>query len=104
MHALNRLNPVAKPTPEPLAQVEVLLLFHPAFQGGIRHVPGELCALATQEGWLTLDVHGTPALSELTGRPILEDMRLETHGQDMEALLPDQIVTDIAGYALENSL
>jgi hypothetical protein len=103
MHAVTRLNPMAKPDPEPLAQVEVLFLFHPAFQGGIRRVPGELCARATQ-GWLTLDVHGTPGLSELTGQPILEDMRLETHGQDMEALLPDQIVTDIAGYALENSL
>ncbi|HSC46534.1 MAG TPA: hypothetical protein VLG68_00440 [Gammaproteobacteria bacterium] len=84
---------------EPLAQVELLLLFHPRLQGGPRRVAPETYAGANQ-AWLTLDVRGTYGTSELTGRPILEDLRLETHGEDLEALLPDEIVNEIAAYVL----
>lgn len=86
--------------PEPYAQVELLLLFHPRLQvAGLRKVPAETCAAATQ-AWLTLDVYGNPALSELTGRPVLEDLRLESGGRDIEALLPDAIVNEVADYLL----
>ena len=92
---------VPVPRPEPLAQVELLLLFHPSLQtGGLRRVPAEACARATQ-GWLILDVYGDRAISDLTGRPIMENLRLETGGEDIEALLPDGIVNEVADYVLE---
>jgi|SRR5215469_4375325 len=98
MHAVTPRRP--GPRPEPYAQVELLLLFHPRLQAaGPRKVPAETCAAATQ-AWLSLDVYGNPALSELTGKPILEDMRLETGGADIEALLPDTIVNEVADYLL----
>jgi len=84
---------------EPLAQVEILLLFHPCLQGGPRRTAPEHIAGASR-AWLTLDVYGTRGASELTGRPILEDLRLETDGEDLEALLPDEIVHEIAAYVL----
>ena len=101
MHAVTHSpTPVPKrPRPEPLAQVELLLLFHPALQGCSHHVPAETCAQATQ-GWLTLDVYGRPGLSDLTGRPVMEDMRLEANGEDIESLLPDGIVNEVADYLL----
>ena len=85
--------------PEPLAQVELLLLFNPGLQTGSRRVTAETCACATQ-GWLTLDVYGRRGVSELTGRPVMEDMRLEVRGEDIEALLPDGIVNEVADYLL----
>jgi hypothetical protein len=89
--------------PLPLAQVEVLLLFHPEMQsGGPRQVPAGLCARATQ-GWLSLDVYGQRAESELTGRPILESLRLEVDGEDIERMLPESIVEEVAGYVLEDN-
>lgn len=89
--------------PSPLAQVEVLLLFHPQMQGGgPRKVPDQLCARATQ-GWLTLDVYGHRRRSEFTGFPILEDMRLEVGGEDIESLLPDGIVNEVADYVLKDA-
>ena len=97
MHAVTRKT---QGRPEPYAQVELLLLFHPSLQvAGLRKVPAETCAAATQ-AWLTLDVYGNPALSELTGRPVLEDLRLESGGTDIEALLPDAIVNEVADYLL----
>lgn len=88
------------PRPEPLAQIEVLLLFHPALQYACGHrVPAELCAKATQ-GWLTLDVYGNPGTSDLTGRPVVEDIRLEVDGEDIESLLPDVIIDQVADYVL----
>lgn len=87
----------------PLAQVEVLLLFHPRMQSlGAGRVPAGLCERSTQ-AWLTLDVHGRRALSELTGLPVLEDMRLEVCGEDVESLLPDGIVNEIADYVLSEA-
>jgi hypothetical protein len=89
--------------PLPLAQVEVLLLFHPEMQsGGSRKVPAGLCARATQ-GWLTLDVYGQRRSSEFTGLPILEDLRLEADGEDIEPLLPDGIVNEVADYVLKDA-
>ena len=89
--------------PGPRAQVELLVLFHPRLQqAGPRRVPAETCARATQ-AWLTLDVYGNPGLSELTGRPVLEDMRLEHRGLDLEPLLPDAIVNEVADYVLEEA-
>lgn len=89
--------------PSPLAQVEVLLLFHPQMQsGGARRVPAELRTSATQ-GWLTLDVYGQRSSSEFTGLPILEDMRLEVGGEDVESLLPDGIVNEVADYVLKDA-
>jgi hypothetical protein len=83
-----------------MAQVEVLMLFHPELQGGpAGRVPAELCGRATQ-AWLTLDVRGRRGVSDLTGRPILEDMRLEAGGEDIEPLLPDGIVNEVADYVL----
>ena len=102
MHAVTRI-PVQRPRPEPLAQVELLVLFHPAMQGiGSRRVSAETCARATQ-GWLTLDVYGNPGLSDLTGRPVMEDMRLELNGEDIESLLPDSVVNHVADYVLGES-
>jgi hypothetical protein len=86
---------------KPLAQVEVLMLFHPSMQtGGPHKVQPDEVVRATQ-GWLTVDVHGKRGISELTGRPILEDMRLETGGEDIEALLPSNMVEEIQTYTLE---
>lgn len=100
MHAVTRFNVQAPRHPVPLAQVEVLLLFHPELQcGGPRRIPPELCGRAAQ-GWLTLDVFGRPGTSELTGRPVLEDLRLEVAGADVEAILPDRIVNEVADYVL----
>ncbi|HEY3645071.1 MAG TPA: hypothetical protein VGM16_07000 [Gammaproteobacteria bacterium] len=87
----------------PMAQVEVLMLFHPRLQGvGAGGVPAGLCDEATQ-AWLTLDVHGRRGVSELTGLPVLEDLRLELHGEDVEALLPDGIVNEVADYVLSDA-
>lgn len=105
MHAVSQLpaSPVrAHPRPEPLAQVEVLLLFHPDFQGSSRRVPAETCAQATQ-GWLTLDVYGKTGVSDLTGRPVMEELRLEVAGEDLESLLPDGIVNRVADYLLQEA-
>lgn len=96
-------NGISTERPLPLAQVEVLLLFHPQMQSGAaRRVPTGLCASATQ-GWLTLDVYGHRRSSEFTGLPILEDMRLEAGGEDIESLLPDGIVNEVADYVLKDA-
>ena len=47
-----------------------------------------------------LDVYGHPGMSDLTGRSVMEDMRLEVGGEDIEALLPDGIVNEVADYVL----
>jgi hypothetical protein len=87
----------------PLAQIEVLLLFHPEMQsGGPRRISPELCARAVQ-GWLTLDVYGQRGSSELSGLPILEGLRMEVAGEDLEALLPDGIVNEVADYVLQDA-
>lgn len=102
MHAVTPIAapPPKPPRPEPLAQVELLLLFHPNLQAcGSHRVPAETCTQATQ-GWLTLNVYGRPGISELTGRSVMEDMRLEVAGEDIEALLPDGIVNEVADYLL----
>ncbi len=101
MHAMTRFNDTtAVERRQPLAQVEVLLLFHPELQRGMsRRACAETCA-RTSQAWLTLDVHGSRGASGITGRPVMEDMRLELHSQDIEALLPDGIVNDIADYLL----
>lgn len=89
--------------PRPLSQVEVLLLFHPRLQGGgPGRVTAQDCADAAQ-AWLTLDVYGRRGISELDGRPVLEDLRLETGGEDIEALLPDGIVSEVADYVLDEA-
>lgn len=105
MHAVTQLSASparSRPRPEPFAQVELLLLFHPSFQGSTRRVPAETCAQATQ-GWLTLDVYGRPGVSDLTGCPVMEDMRLEVAGEDIESLLPDRIVNRVADYLLQEA-
>ena len=87
--------------PEPVAQVEVLLLFHPRFQSiSPRRVSAEACAGAAQ-GWLTLDIYGRRGVSEFTGRPVMENLRIEAGGQDLESLLPEGIVNEVAEYILE---
>jgi hypothetical protein len=70
--------------------------------GGAGRVPAELCGRSTQ-AWLTLDVHGRRGVSELTGLPILEDLRLEVRGEDIESLLPDGIVNEVADYVLNDA-
>ena len=98
MHVITQRSPGSRP--EPYGQVELLILFHPRLQvPGLRRVPAETCAAAAQ-AWLTLDVYGKPALSELTGKPVLEDLRLEAGGTDLETLLPDTIVNEVADYLL----
>jgi len=103
MHTVTRIpeQPISRPGLEPLTQVEVLVLFHPDLQFiGNRRVSAETCARATQ-GWLTLDVYGYPVTSDFTGRSVMEDMRLEINGENVEALLPDSIVNRVADYVLE---
>jgi hypothetical protein len=54
MHTVTRIpgHPISRPRTEPLAQVEVLVLFHPDLQFiGNHRVSAETCARATQ-GWL----------------------------------------------------
>ncbi len=104
MYALTQSNmPPAPHRPRPLAQVEVLLLFHPGLQsGGPKRVPQDIWERAAQ-GWLTLDVFGRRGKSELTGRPIMEDLRLEVDGEDVEPLLPDAIVDEVADYVLDDA-
>ena len=97
MHAASYLKPLRRVGP--YAQVELLLLFHPSLQAGAQRATPESCAKATQ-AWLTLDVYGRPGVSEFTGRPVMEDMRLEAHGEDIEHLLPDGIVNEVADYLL----
>lgn len=99
MHAVTPLKSPLRP--EPYAQVELLLLFHPTLQTGAQRAAPEACARAAQ-GWLTLDVYGTPGVSEFTGRPVMEDMRLQAHGEDIEHLLPDGIVNEVADYLLQD--
>lgn len=101
MHAITQTAaPRAHPRREPLAQVELLVLFHPDLQSiGSRRISAETCARATQ-GWLTLDVYGYPVTSDFTGRPVMEDMRLEVNGEDVESLLPDSIVNHVADHVL----
>lgn len=80
--------------------MEVLLLFHPSLQlAGAKRVTADACARASQ-GWLALDVYGCRGISEITGRPIMENLRLEVDGEDIEALLPDGIVNEVADYVL----
>jgi|GEM_PF-3553949 len=103
MHALTQPTPVSARVAsrsEPLAQVELLLLFHPNLQTDCaRRATAEACALARQ-GWLTLDVYGDRGISEIAGRPVMKNLRLEAGGQDIEALLPDGIVNEVADYVL----
>lgn len=83
---------------EPLAQVELLILFHPSMQsGGPRRVPASQCESATQ-AWWTVEVFGRIGTSELSGLPIIEDLRLEAGGEDIEAVLPDSLVNEIVEY------
>lgn len=81
--------------PVPLAQVEVLLTFHPALQsGGPRNVtipPG-----ATHQ-WLTVDVHGRIAKGELTGQPVVEDVDLRVGDEDVNEIL-EPLADEIASY------
>lgn len=84
-----------------LAQVELLVLFHPSMQSGGASPVKAMPANCTQ-GWLTVDVHGVIAKSELTGLPCLEDMRLEVDGEDIEEKLPPSVVEAIADYVLDN--
>ena len=87
----------------PLAQVEMLMLFHPRLQGiGAGPVPADLCKDSTQ-AWLTLDVHGRPGVSELTGLPTVEDLRLEVRGEDVESWLPDRMVSEVVEYVLNDA-
>lgn len=82
-----------------LAQVEVLVLFHPLMQSGGHRVPAETCAKATQ-GWISVDVHGRIGKSDLTGLPCIEDMRLEHQGEDIEAQLPENVVQALSDYVI----
>ncbi len=104
MHALTKTDqPLVAPRHEPLAQVEVLLLFHPRFQSlGPHRVSAHACDDAAQ-GWLTLDVYGRRGVSGFTGRPIMENLRLEAGGQDLETVLPEGIVNEVADYVLEEA-
>ena len=104
MHAAESLNgPRTDRRRDPLLQVEVLLLFHRRLQGGCaRKASAQDCADAAH-GWLTLDVYGRRGISELSGKPIMEDLRLEVGGEDIEALLPDGIVNEVADYVLDEA-
>lgn len=97
-------NPVVIPIKpagkEPLAQVEVLLTFHPALQtGGPRNVAIPVNAM---HGYMTVDVYGRRGTSEFTGLPILEDSRFEVNGEDIEDKLPDNIIQGIVEYVLND--
>lgn len=86
-----------------LSQVEVCLMFGPRLQtGGVKRPSDDTLAQASHH-WLTLDVYGIPATSEVTGRPVLENMRLETDGEDIQSILPDSLVNQIADYVLNDN-
>lgn len=57
---------------------------------------GHLCPC--QPGLGTWDVYGDGGLSEIAGRPVMENLRLEAGGADLEPLLLDGIVSEVADY------
>jgi hypothetical protein len=42
-------------------------------------------------------------MSERTGRPILESLRLEVDGEETERMLPESIVEEVPGYVLADT-
>lgn len=87
--------PVRNPKPEPLAQIELLVLFHPTMQSGgtnETNIPRN-CA----QQWLTVDVFGRIAKGELTGKPVVEDMTLMYGDGDVTELL-EPLADEIANY------
>ncbi len=88
--------------PAPLAQVEVLICFSPGMQSGGAGKPTPAAFSAATTGWMTVDVFGTPARSDVSGNAVLEDMRLLTaDGEDVEPYLPDNVINAIADYVLD---
>ena len=85
---------------EPLAQVELLVLFHPLMQSGGNRPVAIPPANATQ-GWMTVDVHGRIGRDEEGARTI-EDMRLEVQGEDVESKLPQAVVDGLVQYVLND--
>jgi hypothetical protein len=84
-----------------LAQVELLVLFHPSMQTGGVNKPPETTYPKATHCWITASVYGRPGRSDLTKKPVIEDMRVETaDGEDLEPMLSDSMITDIADYVL----
>ena len=84
-----------------VAEVEILLLFSPKLQqGGAKMPPVEDMQRATH-GWMTVQVYGTPAIGEISRRPVLEDLSIEADGEDIQDILPDQMVDDIESYVMD---
>jgi hypothetical protein len=85
--------------PEPLAQVDLLLLFSPALQnhggGKVKDMPAD-----AKQAWVTCEVFGTIGHSEIDGHPVLEDMRVERDGEDITDWLETGTVNAIADYVL----
>lgn len=99
---MSKLHPFRQQRPAPLAQVEVLICFSPGMQSGGAGKPTPAAFSTATTGWMTVDVFGTPARSDITHKPVLEDMRLLTaDGEDVEPYLPEQVINAIADYALD---
>lgn len=84
-----------------LAEVEILMLFSPKLQiGGPRKPPADDMVMA-RHGYMTAQVYGNPGISDLTRTPIIEDLRVEVNGVDIEALIPDAIAEEITAYVMD---
>lgn len=92
--------PVQPKRQERLLQVELLVLFHPSMQDGHHHVKAMPTNCA--QGFMTVDVFGRITTDEHSGLPVLEDTRFEVKGEDIEALLPESLVNEIARYVANN--
>lgn len=98
MSAVAPLSIQPKPR-EPLAQVELLVLFHPVMQSGGAGRVTEVPRNCSQQ-WVTVDVFGKIGRGEISGKPVVEDMDLEIAGEDANALLEplaDEISYYVAG-------
>lgn len=84
---------------ELLGELDLLVVFSPRLQA-VTKLPMEL-PLGSARAWLSVQVFGTPGISDLTQKPIVEDMRIEVNGEDIESLLPDDIVNALANYVLD---
>lgn len=96
------MNTAARKLPSDyLMDVEVLVLFSPRMQTGGPGMPDAEVMAKASHCWITAHVSGRHATSELTGRPCIEDFRIEdSDGEDLEPRLTDSILEDIADYVL----
>lgn len=85
-----------------LAEVELLVLFSPAMQSGGHQKPPHSAMDTSAHCWMVARVYGRPGYSDLSRKPVVEDMRVEDgDGNDIEPLLSEAMVNEIADYVLK---